>query len=238
MILSDRLQIIADGLKRGETMADIGTDHGFLPLYLWENHISPRVIMTDISSGSLKKAEDNCKLYYPNEFAEGVFDLRLGSGIEVLKNGEIDCVVIAGMGGILMTNILKHDIKKTRSISKYILQPRNNPGLLRCFLVSNGFMITDEELVCEGRYICEIITTTPVHIQGNYTCMKKWEFDYPDWLIKYKNPLTKEYLLEKLSKEEFALNGLMRAKEIDKQQLEYSKNKILQIKLLLNKMGG
>ena len=80
-------------------MADIGTDHGFLPVYLWEAGISPHVIMADISRGSLDKARDNCEMLHPGQD----FDLRLGSGIEVLADGEVDAVAIAGMGGILMT---------------------------------------------------------------------------------------------------------------------------------------
>ncbi|MBR5230415.1 MAG: tRNA (adenine(22)-N(1))-methyltransferase TrmK, partial [Firmicutes bacterium] len=79
--LTPRLQKIANEIKAGETMADIGTDHGFLPIYLWEEGISPNVIMADISRGSLDKARDNCRMLHP----EQEFDLRLGSGIEVLE---------------------------------------------------------------------------------------------------------------------------------------------------------
>ena len=57
--LSDRLQLIAKEVNNGETVADIGTDHGFLPMYLWEQGISPKVIMADVSQGSLKKAQQN-----------------------------------------------------------------------------------------------------------------------------------------------------------------------------------
>ena len=79
--LSDRLQLIAKEVNNGETVADIGTDHGFLPMYLWEQGISPKVIMADVSQGSLKKAQQNCNELYP----DNTFDLRLGNGIQVLK---------------------------------------------------------------------------------------------------------------------------------------------------------
>ena len=97
MKLTPRLQTIADEINPGETMADIGTDHGFLPVYLWENKISPNVIMADISAGSLAKAEENCRAFFPDR----EFDLRLGNGLEILQPGEVDAVVMAGMGGIL-----------------------------------------------------------------------------------------------------------------------------------------
>ena len=96
--LSDRLNVIAEEIEMGETVADIGTDHGFLPIFLWENRISPKVIMTDISEGSLNKAIENCRRFHP----ETEFDFRLGSGIDVLSEGETDDLIIAGMGGMLM----------------------------------------------------------------------------------------------------------------------------------------
>ena len=128
--LTSRLKTIADEIEKGETMADIGTDHGFLPVYLWEAGICPKVIMADISRGSLSKAEQNCRSLYPDVD----FDLRLGSGIEVLSQGEVDAVAIAGMGGILMTEILGEDIHKAHSFKKMVLQPRNRIGHLRWWL--------------------------------------------------------------------------------------------------------
>ena len=115
--LTSRLKTIADEIEKGETMADIGTDHGFLPVFLWEKGICPKVVMTDVSSGSLAKARLNCQTLHP----EADFDLRLGSGLEVLEPGEVDAVVIAGMGGILMTEILGADIEKAWSFKKIIL---------------------------------------------------------------------------------------------------------------------
>ena len=108
--------------------------------YLWENRICPKVIMADVSRGSLDKARDNCAMLYPGE----VFDLRLGSGLEVLEDSEVDTVVIAGMGGILMTLIMTDDINKTMSMGKYVLQPRISSGRLRHWLLSNGFSITGD----------------------------------------------------------------------------------------------
>ena len=124
--LSERLECIANRIDKGETVADIGTDHGYLPIYLWENKISPKVIMADISKGSLQKAKDNCKLSQP----DFDFDCRLGDGLEVLKPHEVDTVVMAGMGALLIIEMLEWDIIKTRTYKKFILQPRNNLGEL------------------------------------------------------------------------------------------------------------
>lgn len=201
MKLSERLQYIADEIKKGETMADIGCDHGFLPLYLMEKHKCPKVIMTDVSGGSLKKAETNCKLVKP----KGDYELRLGDGIDVLSDGEVDVVVMAGMGGLLIADMLGWNMAKSRSIKRYILQPRNNPGRLRYFLACNGFSIVKEGLVREGKFLCEILTVesdlAPVFTEENPQPVYSAEFEYPAALITFGGDLTEEYLNRHLETE-------------------------------------
>ncbi|MBQ9961692.1 MAG: SAM-dependent methyltransferase [Firmicutes bacterium] len=210
--LTPRLNLIANEILPGETMADIGTDHGFLPLYLWEQGICPKVIMADISKGSLQKARDNCYTAYP----DGNFDLRLGSGIEVLEKGEVDVIAIAGMGGILMTEILGADIEKTKSYKRLVLQPRNNVGVLRHWLYNNGFSLTNEQLVREGKYICEIITAIPKEVAVLRDLgPDAIEYEYPHKLVDFKGPLTAEYLDIKLQIERNILTSMNKAKEPD-----------------------
>ena len=154
MKLSDRLELIADCIKAGETMADIGTDHGFLPLYLLKKGISPKVIMTDISPYSLDKArknfEDEKGTVLPSSFHP---EFRVGDGLKVLEPAEVDAVVMAGIGGKLMIEILEEDAAKSHSFGKFILQPRKHPGELRHYLYHNGFMIEEERLVREGKFL-------------------------------------------------------------------------------------
>lgn len=219
--LTPRLNLIANEIKPGETMADIGTDHGYLPLYLWEKAICPKVIMADISAGSLQKARDNCRIAYPDV----EFDLRLGSGIEVLRAGEVDVIAIAGMGGLLMTEILGFDIDKTKSYKRLVLQPRNNIGALRHWLYNHGFSITNEQLVREGKFICEIITVIPKEkaITGDLNA-DDIEYEFPHKLLDFKGPLTEEYLLGKLHIEKRILSNMLKAKDLDfreKRRQEY-----------------
>ncbi len=201
MKLSERLQYIADEIQKGETMADIGTDHGFLPLYLLEKKKCPKVIMADISPGSLKKAEINLKLVKP----KGDYELRLGDGIDVLSDREVDVVVIAGMGGLLIADILEWNLHKSRSVRRYILQPRNNPGKLRHWLLLNGFSIVKEGIVREGKFLCEIFTVEsgekPVWSDKNPRPSYSAEFDYPESLLFYDSPLLEEYLSRHLETE-------------------------------------
>ena len=231
--LTPRLKTIADEIKNGETMADIGTDHGFLPVYLWEAGICPKVVMTDISRGSLSKAAENCRSFYPDE----EFDLRLGNGIEVLSYGEVDSVVIAGMGGILMTEILGADLRKARSFRKLILQPRNRIGYLRWWLYSNGFSVSNEKLVREGKFICEVITAVPEEraVPGDLG-PDDIEYEFPHKLIDYKNELTEEYLEKKLNLEKLILCSMSEGRQEEPAKLRRQSYRVEYIEYLLGRL--
>ena len=231
MKLSDRLQLIADEIIAGETMADIGTDHGFLPLYLMESGICPHVIMADISKGSLAKADENCRLAGPGK----TYDLRLGDGLDVLKDGEVDVVVIAGMGGLLIRDILDWNVKKSRSIKRYIFQPRNKAGALRYWLYLNGFDIEKESLVREGKYICEILTVrTAEDVKRNaeYTA----DFDYPDRLLEWRGSLTEEYLRSKLELENNIYQNILKKSKNPEREGVKAKSRVEKIRHLLSEL--
>lgn len=209
--LSDRLKTIAGEIEKGETVTDIGTDHGFLPLYLWERGISPKVIMTDVSIGSLKKAEENCRSLYP----DNNFDLRLGNGIEVIEKRETDVLVIAGMGGLLIADIISADIEKALNFKKIILQPRNNIGPLRHCLMNNGFSVKNHQLVREGKYICEVLTVIPKEVAiTRMMGPERIEYQFPHSLRDFAGPLTEEYLKENLEKEKFILESMKKSSKI------------------------
>ena len=232
--LTDRLQVLADQIRQDETMADIGTDHGFLPIYLWENEISPKVIMADISPGSLQKARVNCYENYPDE----KFDLRLGNGIQILENGEVDAVVIAGMGGKLMTEILGENLEKSKSFGKLILQPRNGQAKLRSWLIENGFSIVKESLVRENKYICEVITVVP-YIADNaisYSLEKEIDdpmcYEVPPWIIT-AGELAAPFIQNKINIEEYALNGILKADTVDENREKVIRARIEYLQKLL-----
>lgn len=233
--LSPRLKTIAEQINLGETMADIGTDHGFLPIYLWENNISPKAIMADISKGSLAKAEENCRSLYPDT----EFDLRLGSGIEVLEEGEVDVVVMAGMGGILMTEILASDLKKAKSFSKLVLQPRKDVGRLRFWLFDNGFRIINEALVREGKYICEILTAIPKEIAiTRQMDGDDIEYEFPHSLIDYNDELLSEYLTVKKRLEENILSNMRKGKYTTAKELRHQQYRVDYIESLLRRCSS
>ena len=222
--LTDRLQKIADEINIGETMADIGTDHGFLPLYLWENGISPSVIMCDVSEPSLAKAKAAAGAY---QFGHEL-DFRVGDGLTVLSAGEVDTVVIAGMGGLLIRDILSRDLEKTCSFSKFILQPRNNVGILRYWLNMNNFDIAKNQLVREGKFICDIITVIPpksaeIAVLGPSEALPHerdacWEL--PEDLFATQGPLAAEFAAVKLAIEQKVMDGMQRSAHIDQDEID------------------
>jgi tRNA (adenine22-N1)-methyltransferase len=191
--LSDRLQKIADFIEPGESVADIGTDHGFLPAALWASGKSPYVILSDINTGPIEKARANLDKYFP----EKEFDIRIGNGLHPLKTAEVDTVVIAGMGGLLIADILGDDPEKTKTFKKFILQPRTAQNKLRAWLLENGFEIKEEALVREGEYICEIIAAEP----GGRTVKKDPEdidLEISPILFAKNDPLLVEFIENKI----------------------------------------
>lgn len=177
--ITDRLALIAGLIGNGKTVADIGTDHGFLPLYLQRKFESPKVILTDISELSLFKAKKNIASEYSKEEIDKFFDFRLGSGLDVIGAAEVVAVCFAGMGGELMARLMSENREKAESFESLVFQPRTGQGELRRFLVSNGFEITDERLVRESKFICEIIRAK---YTGNdfKTCCKSSEIMYAE----------------------------------------------------------
>ena len=184
--LSERMQTIADMVIEGETAADIGTDHGLIPAYLIQKEICPKVILTDIAEGPLKRAER----LFDRKGLEG--DFRLGAGLEVIKNAEVSSVIIAGMGGETIIGILEADPEKSHSFKRLILQPRTFAGKLRVWLSENGYRFVDYRLCREKKLINEVMAVEPGDNGGIENEL------ISDHLVKNGDPLLKEYLESRL----------------------------------------
>lgn len=149
-MITPRLEMILRHIS-GKSCADIGTDHAYVPIKLSEAGI--KVIATDIMPGPLKIAAENVK-------KQGAcVELRLGGGLEPIKKGEVDSVIIAGMGGEMIEKILSEGADKTEGVT-FILQPMNSQYELRTFLLNNGFHIIKEDLAQEGFKVYNLIVAT------------------------------------------------------------------------------
>lgn len=237
--MKERLKIIADSVNRGESMADIGTDHGFLPIFLLNEGICERAIATDISEAAIAKTRE----YSTDALKRGNLSLRCGSGIEVLEKGEVDIVVIAGMGGVLIAQILGIDPAKTISFSRFILQPRKGTGKLRTWLAVNGFHTEDIRIMREGSHYCEIMTVIPPRSIDEFTGvtymgqrMKSGgiECDFPPSFAENADPLMRDYIKLNLIKELRVLENLGLGADLPLERLEIARSRVQYMENLLN----
>ncbi len=248
--LNDRLQIIAERLKNEKTMADIGTDHGFLPVFLLQSGQCERVILADISVPSLAKAEENCSRYFTGEYEECAAraDFRAGDGLTVLESGEVDAVVIAGVGGKLITELLERDMEHTCSFRKFIFQPRIGQGVLRKWLCDHGFQIIHEDLVEEGNFIPEIITALTPGADSDEDLAKpildniaeadrrpEIFYQIPPWIVTAQGSV-QAFLQRMLEREEVILEQIMLSKERNRNSEEIRCDNIYYLKNLLRQV--
>ena len=149
MQLSKRMQMIADMAAPSSCTADIGTDHGYIPIYLALQGIADHAIAADVRKGPLARARDHIR---ENGLEERI-ELRLGDGLTVLHPGEADQIIISGMGGLLMTRILKDSPQIPAAAKALILQPQSDIDLVRRYLHESGFCIEKEDMtIDEGKY--------------------------------------------------------------------------------------
>ena len=186
MKLSHRLETIASFVRKGSIIADIGTDHGYIPIYLVKEGISPRAFAMDVRKGPLERAMGHVREY---GLEDRIF-LRQSDGLHELEAGEADTIVIAGMGGELMVRILEEGKHVWKSTERLILSPQSEPGNVRRFLEANGFCILRETMVRdEGKYYTVIEAG---HGEMKYT--KSSYYEYGRCLIEEKNGVFAEFL--------------------------------------------
>ena len=147
--MSARLEAIVELAERGDTLCDVGCDHAHVPIRLLQSGCYRRAIGMDVIAGPLGKAAGNLSLYGMEDLVE----LRLSNGLDALSAGEADTLVITGMGGTLMEDILLRQPEKTASFSALVLGPQSDPEKVRAALRRLGFIIKKEKLVFEdGKY--------------------------------------------------------------------------------------
>ncbi|SHJ64441.1 tRNA (adenine22-N1)-methyltransferase [Anaerobranca californiensis DSM 14826] len=153
MKLTPRLQKIAQLIDKGSKVIDVGTDHGYIPLYLISNNLIEKCIAADINIGPLNTAKNT----FRKHGIEHMVEFRLGSGLSVLKeNDDIDTAIIAGMGGETIISILEEAPNFSKGLT-LIIQPMTEVLTVREYLDKNGWEIIDEDIAKEGQRFYEII---------------------------------------------------------------------------------
>lgn len=182
IILSPRLAAAAAYVRPGQPLADIGTDHAYLPAHLVEAGAVPRAIAADVLPGPLEAARTTVQEAGLTQNIE----LRLGNGLKVLRPGEVATVTICGMGGPLIADIL--EAGPLAGVERLVLQPMGGEETLRRWLMEHGWYIIDETLVEDGGRIYVVMAAEPGHMDLTWA-----EAFLGPHLLKKRGPLLTRY---------------------------------------------
>ncbi|MBR2219896.1 MAG: SAM-dependent methyltransferase [Phascolarctobacterium sp.] len=181
MNIGDRLEAIGKLVPQGCVLADIGTDHAYLPVWLLEQGKIASAIAGDIAEGPCLAAKNTVSMHG----MKGKVEVRLGSGLKVLQTGEADCIAIAGMGASTMIEILEADMPLAVEAKHLVLQPMAGAASLRKWLIQNGWHIVAEDLVADGRHLYEIMAVE----RGESEAFSDAVLEIGPSLIEAKHPL-------------------------------------------------
>lgn len=208
MKLSNRLELVVSFVKPGEAAADIGTDHGHVPVELVRRGIVTRAYAMDVRKGPLSKAEENVA-------AAGLKDkieTRLSDGVAKLKSGEAGSVIIAGMGGELVIHIMEEGRHVWDTVDQWVLSPHSEIHKVREWLVLHGFVIVREDMVFEEGKFYTVMDVRPSSgsepaetvLDAAKTAEKNRETEknlrYGIWLRSVKHPVFLDYLKDEEAK--------------------------------------
>lgn len=214
IVLSRRMQALAEMVTPGSLLADVGCDHGFISIYLVQHGICPGVLAMDINPGPLQRAREHvaaCGL-------EKYIDIRLSDGLSALEPGEADSLLCAGMGGRLMQRILTQGREKAAAMRELILQPQSEIAGFRRFLREEGYVVRQEKIIVEdGKYYPMMRVafagkrqkTEPSRGQQVLEPQAQRLADkFGERLLKEGDPVLRLYLQERLQKYETILENL------------------------------
>ena len=172
----------------GSSLADVGCDHGYLPIWLVLNGRITSAVAMDVRPGPLERARSHIR-------EQGLSDrigTRLSDGLKELSPGECDSLVIAGMGGPLMERILEDGRELLPMFREMILQPQSDIPHFRAWLVKNGFSITDEEMIAEDGKYYTVIKAGPAEEAED---LSEKDLLFGPVLIKKRSSVLYDYLI-------------------------------------------
>lgn len=199
--LQPRLQLLADLVPQGARLADIGTDHGYLPVWLLQKGRIVSAIAADIGAEPLEHARRTAEEYE----VQGI-DFRLCDGLRDIAPEETDTVVIAGMGGDTIVSILS-EVPWTKNGVRLLLQPMSKVEMLRVWLADNGYAFTDERLVWDKNFLYPVFVVTG-GAMPKLTAVQ----EYAGVMLDH-DPLYGDYLDKQMERLQKAIDGLNRAND-------------------------
>lgn len=200
MELSKRLQAVADLVSEGQIVADVGTDHGYIPIYLLESGKCERAIAMDINKGPLLRAKE----HIAEHGLDAKIEVKLSDGVEALSVGACDCVVVAGMGGALAVKIMEEGQAVFKSLREFVLQPQSELAKVRQYLWENEYCVTAEDMVLEDGKFYPMMKVK----NGASEDYTQIELRYGKCLLMQKHPVLKQFLEKEVQTKEAILNNL------------------------------
>lgn len=213
MALSKRLQHVADMVRSGGVVADIGCDHGFTSIYLVEHHKAKRAIAMDINEGPLERAWEHIQL----AGLEEQIDIRLSDGLEKLSLEEADTILISGMGGALIKKILFRQKEIAIHSKELVLSPQSEIYLVRKAIHELGFQIQKEEMVFDQGKFYVIMRGVP----GREQYDTELEYRYGKYLIEKRDSVFLDYLLMRRNQVEKVIQGMQGKTLSEKGNMHY-----------------
>lgn len=208
--LSNRILHIAAQVQPAETLADIGCDHGYLPIYLLQKDCIRHAIAMDIGEGPLQRARE----HIAQEHLENDIETRLSDGLEQLAPGEADAVVIAGMGGNLIMDILTRGKAVACRLEQLVIEPQSELAGVRRFLREQNYRVEQQDLVLEDGKFYPILRILPQQPSDDDQGAAHSGLDlavtdaYGYHLLAAKHPVLAEYLQREHRQCEQILRGL------------------------------
>lgn len=193
-----RLDLILNKVYDGAIVCDVGSDHGITAIRVLEEKKPKKVIASDISAKSLQKLKDKISAKaYPIE-------TLVCDGIVELEQFEPQIIIISGMGGFLIADILDRGFELAKKVDRFILQANNGLSHLRYYLASHGFEIIDEDIACEDEIFYDIIVAS---YTGNaWTYKDTWEYEYGSISSKKELPFFRAKLEKRVEEINYILN--------------------------------
>ena len=219
--ISKRLLCCASMVQSGSRVADIGTDHGYLGIYLLQSGAARHVIACDLRKDPLENARRNAKLFG----VDGEMEFRLSDGLEKILPDEVDTVVMAGMGGDLIQKILSQCPWRKREGLQFILQPQSAGNVLRRWLCEDGFEIQREEPVQDGHFLYTVMELR----QGEPSPLTPGTEYASPALLASKSPLVGTYLARVENALQETVRGLTNAEKQRPERLAYFGQALLEI---------
>ncbi len=207
--LQPRLACIASLVPHGARLADVGTDHGYLPVFLLQRGAIKSAIASDLRPEPLAHARRSAKEYGVEE----KIDFRLCSGLEAIAPAEVDTIVIAGMGGELIVKLLEAAPWTRESVLTLILQPQTKSEMLRKWLAEKGYSFTKETLVRDKGTLYAVLCVTAGESR------RLTEAEAYAGVALDSDPLYGEFLDERITKLSHAIAGMESAKERNEAEL-------------------